>query len=107
LKFQGVARVEEKKEATKIGKNQEAVVVPLEYLVLDYQKSKYDVIPLAAEWSKMLRRKEEHRHLIPSEILDLAMRDVLSGNITWKDVRKTTSEPEVLDTPLNDDKTKN
>ena len=90
--------MKEKKEEKKDEKTQ-GVVLPLDYLVLDYQKSKYDAIPLAAEWSKILRRKEENRHLTPSEILDLAMRDVLSGRITWKDAYKTPaseSEAQVL-----------
>lgn len=96
--------MEGKKEETKGGKTQGEAVVSLDYLILDYQRSKYDAIPLAAEWSKALRRKEENRHLIPSEILDMAMRDVLSGRITWKDVRKTASEPEAPDVSLNGDK---
>lgn len=93
--------MKEKKEGKKDEKIQGEAIVPLDYLVLDYQKSKYDAIPLAAEWSKILRRKEENRHLTPSEILDLAMRDVLSGRITWKDAYKTPSSDSETTNPTN------
>lgn len=68
--------------------------VPLkavEELILDYQGGKYAAIPLAAQWAKILRRKEEHRHLTSNEILDLALRDVLGGEIDWKDVKKAAA----------------
>ena len=65
---------------------------PVEELILDFQGGKYEAIPLAAMWAKVLRRKEEHRHLTQNEILDLALRDVLSGSVGWKDVKKAFAE---------------
>lgn len=92
---------EKKKEETKSAKSPGEVEANLDYLILDYPKSKYEAIPLAAEWVKALRRREENRHLTPSELLDLAMRDVLSGRISWKDVNQTSAEAEAPDTALN------
>lgn len=60
----------------------------VEELILDYQKDKYSVVPLASVWAKELRRKEENRHLTANEILELALRDVLTGNADWKTVKK-------------------
>ncbi len=59
-----------------------------EELILNYQKDKYAVIPLASVWAKELRRKEENRHLTANEILDLALREVLDGTVDWKTVKK-------------------
>lgn len=60
----------------------------LEELILNYPGGKYTAIPLAAQWAKALRRREEHRHLTSNEILDLALKDVLSGAVDWEDARK-------------------
>ena len=59
-----------------------------EELILNYQTDKYSAIPLAAVWAKELRRKEENRHLTANEILELALRDVLTGVADWKTVKK-------------------
>lgn len=64
----------------------------LEEMILNSQSGKYSTIPLAALWAKVLRRREEHRHLTATEILDLALKDVLEGNIDWKDVKKAQAE---------------
>src|SRR5579859_5441532 len=77
-------------------KEKEAAKAPqapksVEELILNYPEGKYSAIPLAAQWAKVLRRREEHRHLTSNEILDLALRDVLSGEIDWKDVKKAAA----------------
>ena len=60
----------------------------LEELILNFQGGKYTAIPLAAQWAKVLRRREENRHLTSNDILDLALKDVLGGAIDWKDLKK-------------------
>ncbi len=57
-------------------------------MILNYPNGKYSAIPLAALWAKVLRKKEENRHLTPAELLDLALKDVLGGGVDWKDVKK-------------------
>ncbi|MDD5657317.1 MAG: hypothetical protein PHF00_08705 [Elusimicrobia bacterium] len=64
-----------KKEA----KPQPEAVKSVEELILDYQRDKYSVIPLAAAWAKELRRKEENRHMTANEILEAALAAVRSG----------------------------
>lgn len=77
----------------------EAEIVPksVEELILNYQSGKYSAIPLAALWAKVLRKKEENRHLTPAEILDLALKDVLGGEIGWKDVKKAFANGVAID----------
>ena len=60
----------------------------VEEMILNFQGGKYSAIPLAAQWAKVLRRKEENRHLTSNDILDLALRDVLGGEVDWKDLKK-------------------
>lgn len=63
----------------------------VEEMILDYSVGKYSAVPLVAFWAKELRRREEHRHLTSNEILDLSLRDVLSGDVDWKDVKKAAA----------------
>ena len=69
-----------------------------EELILNFGKGKYSAIPMAALWAKELKRREENRHLTPAELLDLALRAVLCGEVDWKDLKKVaaTPEPEAL-----------
>lgn len=79
---------------TKKGKAVEEAAEPktIEELILNSPNGKYSAIPLAAMWAKVLRRREEHRHLTSNEILDVALKDVLEGRIDWKDVKKAMAE---------------
>lgn len=63
----------------------------VEEMILDYPVGKYSAIPLAALWAKELRRREEHRHLTANEILDLSLKDVLGGEVDWKDLKKAAA----------------
>lgn len=82
-------------EKKKKGKDEEEAVeakgAPLEQLILDKEKGKYQSVDLISEWAKELRKLEEHRHLTQAEIIDLAMTDVLSGRIGEKEIRKRQS----------------
>ena len=71
----------------------------LEELILDYRGEKYAVVPVASAWAKVLRRKEENRHLTANQLLEIALKDVLSGEVTWKDVNKAVAQtPDILST---------
>jgi hypothetical protein len=65
-----------------------AEITNVEELILNYPNGKYSAIPLAALWAKVLRKREENRHLTPAELLDLALKDILGGSVGWKDVKK-------------------
>lgn len=64
----------------------------LEEMILNFPNGKYSAIPLAAMWAKVLRRREEHRHLTQNEVLELALKDILAGEVDWKDVKKAMAE---------------
>ncbi|MBI3554602.1 MAG: hypothetical protein HY077_19075 [Elusimicrobia bacterium] len=78
-----------KKDAAE--KEQPKLPKSVEEMILNFPGGKYTAIPLAAQWAKVLRRREEHRHLTANEILDLALREVLGGEIDWKDLKKALS----------------
>lgn len=65
-----------------------AEIKNVEELILNYPNGKYSAIPLAALWAKVLRKREENRHLTPAELLDVALKDILGGSVDWKDVKK-------------------
>lgn len=68
------------------GKDEKAV--SLEEMILNYSQSKYIAIPLASLWAKEMRHREENRHLTATEVLDLALTEVLAGKVSWKDAKK-------------------
>ena len=63
-------------------------VKSVDEMILNYPNGKYSAIPLAALWAKVLRKREENRHLTPAQLLDLSLKHVLSGEVGWKDVKK-------------------
>jgi hypothetical protein len=69
----------------------EVVKKTTEELILNFGKGKYSAIPMAALWAKELKRREENRHLTPAELLDLALREVLAGQVDWKDLKKVAT----------------
>jgi hypothetical protein len=71
-----------------------AAVKSLDEMILNYGTGKYSAIPLTAYWAKELRRREENRHLTPTELLETALSDVLSGKVDWKDVKKVIAAGE-------------
>ncbi len=79
----------EKAEGKKAKGSEEALPAKsLDEMILNYGESKYIAIPLIAQWAKIVRKREENRHLTPVELLDLAMKDVLSGEVGWATVEK-------------------
>ncbi|MBI4371734.1 MAG: hypothetical protein HY552_05485 [Elusimicrobia bacterium] len=70
-----------------------------EEMILNFGKGKYSAIPMAALWAKELKKREENRHLTPAELLDLALREVLSGRVEWKDLKKAAVAEVAADVP--------
>ena len=58
----------------------------LDQLVLDKKSGKYGLVSLITYWARELRKREEHRHLTQNEILELAMKEVLAGKVSEKDL---------------------
>lgn len=74
-----------------------------EELMLDFGAGKYSAIPMAAHWARELKKREENRHLTPAELLDLALREVLSGHVDWKDLKKAASKAEPVEAETKKD----
>lgn len=64
----------------------------LEQLILEKSQGKYAVVSLASMWALVLRRQEEYRHLAQPEILDMALRDLLSGQVTEEEILSHADE---------------
>ncbi len=70
-------------------KNAEEKILPSDIVevMLDHAKVKYSLIPLASVRAKELRASEEHRGRPTAEVLEIAIRDVVSGKVTWDTVK--------------------
>jgi len=81
-----------KKKAKASDDVKESAPQSLEQLVLDKQTGKYKVVEKISFWAKELRKLEEHRHLTQTEILELAMTQVLDGRISDDELVKRMAE---------------
>lgn len=59
---------------------------PLEVYVLDHCTERYPIVRVAVDWSHILKKKQEFQHLRPNELLDMALKDVLSGKVNLKTI---------------------
>ncbi len=64
----------------------------IEQLILDQGDGKYALVPLASTWALVLRRRDENRHLTQPEILDLALRQILTGEIDEETIKASAEE---------------
>lgn len=64
----------------------------IEQLILDQGDGKYGLVPLASHWALVLRKRDEYRHLTQPEILDLALRAIISGEVTEDQIKAQAEE---------------
>ena len=74
----------------------------LEQLILDRKEGKYRLVELTSYWAKQLRAREEHRHLTQTELLELALQQVLSGEAVEKDLEKARHTHPNANGPVSD-----
>jgi hypothetical protein len=71
--------------------------MPIEQLILDYAQKKYVLINAALRWSKEVAKKE-HQQQLPTrtvrEVIDTALRDIISGNVKMADIAKLPAKAE-------------
>ena len=75
---------EKKKGKEKETGEEAAVPMPLEQMILDRTDGKYALVPLAAVWARELKKQQEFQHLSTAQLLEAALRDVLTGKVTWE-----------------------
>lgn len=57
-----------------------SVEKPLDQVFFESQMGKYDVVKLAIEWIKVKKDEEGYKNLSQTQLLDKAVRDVLTKN---------------------------
>ena len=58
----------------------------VEELFFNSGKGKYEVTKLAIDWIKVKKNAEGYKNLSQTEMLDKALRDVLSGEATYEKI---------------------
>ena len=58
----------------------------VEELFFESGKGKYEVTKLAIDWIKVKKNDEGYKNLSQTQILDKALRDVLSGEATYEKI---------------------
>lgn len=60
----------------------------LEELLLDSKIQRYKLVSLAARWAEELKGKEEYKYLTFNELLELSLKDILSGKVSEEEILK-------------------
>lgn len=71
---------------------------PVEELFFDSGKGKYEVTKLAIEWIKVVKDKDDYNNLSQTELIDKALRDVLSGVATYEKIEELKKKTVVATT---------
>lgn len=61
---------------------------PLEKLLLDRSQKKYNLVPIVSAWAKHLKQGEECKLLPLAQLLDRALRDILTGQAADKELKE-------------------
>ncbi|MCK5357431.1 MAG: hypothetical protein KAI33_04700 [Elusimicrobiales bacterium] len=74
----------------------------IEELICDYQGSKYEVTMLAMKWARHIKKLEDYREQPMADIIEVAIRDVLSGKVSPEEVKKAViKDAEIEEALLN------
>ncbi len=68
---------------------------PVEELFFESGMGKYDVTKLAIEWIKVKKNEDEYRKLSQKDLLDRAIRDVVTGVATYKEIENIKKKKSV------------
>ncbi len=68
----------------------------LEKLISDYKGGKYRATVLAMKWANHLKFSEEFRLLPMAEIIEKALREVLSGDVSEEEIIKASKRDEEI-----------
>lgn len=72
----------------------------IEKLICDYDGSKYEVTMLAMKWARHIKKLEEYKSLPMADIIEVAIRDILSGKISSDEVFKAVSKDAAIEEAL-------
>lgn len=66
----------------------EPVNEDLEKLISNHNLSKYEVTVMASQWARHLKKQEAYRNLPMAEVIEIALKDVLTGRVTSEKIRQ-------------------
>ena len=72
----------------------------IEKLICDYDGSKYEVTMLAMKWARHIKKLEEYKSQPMADIIEVAIRDVLSGKVSAEEVSKAVSKDMAIEEAL-------
>ncbi len=80
---------------------------PIEEIFFDSGRGKYEVTKLAIEWIKVVKKDDDYRKLSQPELLDKAVRDVLSGVATYEKIAELKKKKNISSTEKQEEQVQN
>jgi hypothetical protein len=68
-------------------------------MMLNTELEKYKLIPAVARWVFELEKREENKGILHPQLMEMALRDLLSGKVTIDEVDKLPPLPAPKKTP--------
>lgn len=84
----------EKKKSTETFYHVSNPDAPLSQLLLDCGKEKYRLISLATRWAQEIRQRDQST-LPPTELMDAALREIMTGKVSLEEIEKLPPPPKV------------
>ncbi len=60
--------------------------------LLDLPNGRYDVVALTWAWLNILQKTDDAKGMSPSELVKKALDDVMTGGITYEDIKKAKTK---------------
>lgn len=78
--------------------------INLEKIIADYGPHRYEDVVLAMNWAAHLKNTEEYRLKPTAEIIEAALKDVVTKKVTVEEIKKAIEKDKAIKEQLKSDK---
>jgi len=75
----------------------------LEKILRESSKGRFKYVQMVKDWLKVLQHSEEGKGLTGAELIQLALEDITSGEVTPEEVSEKVKKVKDLPPPINDE----
>jgi vacuolar-type H+-ATPase subunit E/Vma4 len=75
----------------------------LEKILQESSKGRFKYVQMVKDWLKVLQHSEEGKGLTTAELIQLALEDITSGEVTPEEVAEKVKKVKDLPPPVNDE----
>ena|SRR3989339_1048776 len=88
---------------TQIPSGSQSSLPRLEQMLLESAKGRFRYVQMVKDWVKVLQHSEEGKGLTSAELIQLALEDITTGEVTADEVAEKIKKVKHLPPPVNDE----